>query len=115
MRSLRSRVPVDVVRSLRSRVRHPVCFYGECGGSPCVFIPVLVARSPSPSPRTPLSQKRPRLSTHPPQAPAVLLALGPASQQKGTRCPFAFLSVGGGRAVRAGNARPCLFYAYRVA
>lgn len=81
------------MRSLRSRVRHPVCVYGKRGGSPCVFIPVLVARSLSPSPRSPLSQKRPRL--------------------------FRFVRVapqpGGGRSVRAGNARPCLVYAYRFA
>lgn len=81
------------MRSLRSRVRHPVCVYGKRGGSPCVFIPVLVARSLSPSPRSPLSQKRPRLFR--------LVRVAPR--------------LGGGRAVRARGAPPWLFYAYRVA
>ena len=53
------------MRSLRSRMRHPVCVYGKRGGSPCVYIPILGARSLSPSPRTPLSQKRPHYSHWP--------------------------------------------------
>lgn len=89
------------MRSLRSRMRLTVRVYGKCGGSPCVFIPVLVARSPSPSPRSPLSQKRPRFSTHPPRPPTVLGALGPASRAKGALCLPPSLSVGGGREVVA--------------
>ena len=76
-------------RSLRSRMCPPARVYGKRGGSPCVFIPVLVAPSLSPSPRTPLSQKRHHYSHWPIGGSTRSAINGPTrwwQSGKGARC-----------------------------